>query len=77
MQEDVEHTMSTTQCEMTCAQVGEAVYWYVDCAMPADWIPAFYEHLAHCEDCRLHVTCYRKVVSLLADERSGRMSPSS
>jgi|LNFM01.1.fsa_nt_gb hypothetical protein len=54
---------------MTCADVQDAVYGYVACSLAPDEITAFYEHLVTCEDCRLHVTCYRTVVSLLREEK--------
>lgn len=61
--------MEVKQTRMSCAEVREAVYAYVACLLPLDGIAVFYEHLADCEDCRMHVTCYRKVVSVLGEER--------
>lgn len=55
---------------MTCSEVRNAVFEYVACSMPLASINEFYSHLVKCEDCRIHVTCYRKVVCLLQDERA-------
>lgn len=54
---------------LTCAEFDGLVDWYLDCNLPPDQVAAFYCHLCHCEDCAEYLYSYRKVVSLLKEER--------
>jgi hypothetical protein len=54
---------------LTCAELGKLVDLYLDCNLPQDEVPAFYCHLCQCEDCSGYLYSYRKVISLLKEER--------
>ena len=54
---------------LTCAELGMLVDLYLDCTLPQEQLAAFYCHLCHCQDCGGYLYSYRKVVSLLKEER--------
>ena len=54
---------------LTCAELGRLVDLYLDCSLAQDQLAAFYRHLCHCADCGGYLYSYRKVISLLKEER--------
>jgi hypothetical protein len=54
---------------LTCAELDTWVDLYLDCNLPHDQLTAFYCHLCRCKDCGGYLYSYRKVISLLKEER--------
>ena len=54
---------------LTCAELNRLVDMYVGCNLPEGQLAGFYCHLCHCEDCIGYLYSYRKVITLLKEER--------
>jgi len=54
---------------LTCSELDGLVDLYLDYNLPPDQLAAFYRHLCQCADCGGYLYSYRKVVSLLKEER--------
>lgn len=54
---------------MTCTNFEKLVSDYLFCRLSPAQLTLFYEHLSGCADCRDFLERYRRVVSLLREER--------
>lgn len=58
--------------DVNCADLDGLVDACLGCRLPLELLQPLYAHLAVCDDCRNYVATYRKVVSLLHEERKIR-----
>jgi anti-sigma factor RsiW len=54
---------------LTCLELDGLIDLYLDGNLSQDQLAAFHRHLGQCPDCGGYLYSYRKVVSLLKEER--------